>query len=254
VRLIERERERAVPTPEGRQLLAKVGPALELIAEAIGDLAGPARNRVTLTLPRSLAALWLAPRLASLYERHGEIEVVMIPTERIVDLRREGVDIGIRTGTGAWPELKSCHLFDDRTFPVAAPELARTIASEGWNTARTSSRFILNAFHPDEWLIWCTARGLELPPRRRTKSLSSFDLVLQAALSGLGLAMGRRPMVDDALESGRLAAPFGTDGVVCAAYFAVWSSARAHTRAARNVLNWLLETVGVASTAPSVEM
>ena len=61
------------------------------------------RAVVRLTLPPSLAATWLIPQLSVFERAHPEVELQLVPTTRVVDLRRDQVDLAIRHGKGSWP-------------------------------------------------------------------------------------------------------------------------------------------------------
>lgn len=239
VSLIDRRHDGAILTAAGVRFQAKIAPALRLITDGVEELVGHSQAKVLLTLPRSLAVLWLVPRLASFYRANEDVEVQLLPTERLCDLQRERIDLGIRTGNGVWPGLNTRYLFDDLAFPVATPEYARRVEHLGWADLCATGRIIVNALHPDEWQVWCEREQLPVPAKHQSTTLNSFDLVLNAALSGMGLAMGRRPMVDDLLRSSSLVAPFGTDGIKSASYFAVWPAGQPLSRQTRVVLEWL---------------
>jgi DNA-binding transcriptional LysR family regulator len=100
---------------------------------------------------------------------------------------------------------------------------------------------IANANHPEEWTRWCDATGRSAPAGRAMQ-LESFDLVLQAGLSGSGLVMGRTPMIADALARGDLVAPFPEWVTTDERYYVVWPVARPPVRHAEAVLTWLLES------------
>ena len=74
---------------------------------------------------------------------------------------------------------------------------------------------------------------------RRAIMLHASDQVLGAAIEGLGMAIGRRPLVDRWLNEGRLVAPFGSADLSGAAYFLVWPDDIELPVAARKVARWL---------------
>ena len=63
------------------------------------------------------------------------------------------------------------------------------------------------AHSPDDWPLWLKAAGVAAHHRARTE-FQFYGQALQAAVDGLGIAMGIRPYIDDDLAAGRLVAPF----------------------------------------------
>ena len=241
VRLLERGRAQAVLTPAGERFHARARDALDLLEEALTEVADTGTAPVALTLPRAVATHWLVPRLTRLHARHDNVELQLLPTTRTCDLVREQIDLGIRLGGGSWHGLVAEPLLRERTIPVATPDLARQWREAGWEAMRDRGRLIVNAAHLDEWRQWCCHTGRPPPPAWRTTALESFDFVLQAALAGSGLAMGRTPMIADSLARGDLVAPFPEWAVGEQRYFLVWPERRPPRRHARIVIDWLAE-------------
>lgn len=242
VRLIERQRERAIPTRDGQRFHEKAADALRALREAVDEVSKTDRRKVPITTSRAFATHWLMPRYRSLLNVAPGLELQLFITERLCDLTREHIDLGIRYGNGDWPGLEAVCLVEEECFPVAVPDVAQAWNESSWPSpeVRIGGRIIMNAVHPMEWADWCAGNDRVPPSSNQYTTLESFDLVLNATLSGAGLAMGRRPMVDEYLKRGELTAPFGTSGVSGKAYFAVWTEKRPLTSGARSVLQWLV--------------
>ncbi len=58
------------------------------------------QKRLTVSCLPSFAARWLAPRLGHFMESHPDTELVLQSSGQLQDLVRDGVDVGIRFGTG----------------------------------------------------------------------------------------------------------------------------------------------------------
>ena len=80
---------------------------------------------VAVSVLPSFAARWLVPRLGSFFAEHPGIDVRISPSERLVDLAQEPIDLGIRFGTGHYPGLVVRKLADDVLVLVCAPLLLR---------------------------------------------------------------------------------------------------------------------------------
>ena len=242
VTLFDRSGGRRRLTETGRRYLEEIEPALlriQAASEAIRPRDG--RGVCRLTLPPSLAATWLIPRLGAFERARPEIELQLITSTRVIDLRRERVDLAIRHGGGDWPGLDARFLLEETAMPVCAP--GYLAAPDGQPEARLlgNVRFIVSGNFPDEWEEWARAHGLDPPALADSVVLDVQEQALQVAANGHGLAMGRRPVVDDWLEKGRLVAPFDAADPTGAAYYLCKAEGATPTAAARRVERWLLK-------------
>ena len=241
--LIDRSGKRPVLTAAGRRYLEQIDPAMRQIQAATEALLpSSGRSTVRLTLPPSLAATWLIPRLGDFERTHPEIDLQLIATTRVTDLKREQIDLAIRYGRGAWPGLEAAFLLEERAMPVCAPGYRDRLPQEISPDALRKVRLIANGNFPDEWEEWARGHGIQPPARNEMIVLDAMEQVLGVAESGHGLAMGRRPVVDDWLARGRLVAPFGEADPTGAAYYLCRPAGTMPTAAGRRLERWLTET------------
>ncbi len=198
-------------TREAREYLPSVRAAFQDLRAATERLRhGMRDDLLTVSTLVSLAAKWLVPRLAAFQEAHPEIEVRIATGTRLVDFQREEVDLAIRHGRGHWQGLRADWLMAEEIFPVCAPGLLtgpRKLARPEDLANHTLLHVEPGA---DEWQMWLTAVGL--PVNLATRRGMRFDdrlMAMQAAVDGLGVAMGHAPIVEADIASGRLVVPFG---------------------------------------------
>ena len=264
VRLFERQGPRVFLTPNAARYFEEIDPAMARIAQATRTLMGPReRARVAVTLPPSLAILWLIPNLAAFEAACPEIDLELVATTRVIDLRREQIDIAIRHGRGPWPNTEAEFLLTETAIPVCRPGYLKAAeapqeeikgakiegnAAEGGAlevviAALSGARVIVNGAFPDEWLEWAGAHGIFGPALEgalaRALRLESQEQVLAAAEGGLGIAMGRRPLVDESLRTGALLAPFEMPDHSQAGYFLCRAPGSTPSAGARRVWRWL---------------
>jgi LysR family glycine cleavage system transcriptional activator len=240
--LFERQGREMQLTLAGSRYHASVRRAFGELLRATAEVAGSLdQARVTLTLPTSLAAFWLVPRLEAFQQRHPEVNLQLLTTNRKCDFMRENIDFGIRYGHGSWPGFQATPLLSEQFFPVAAPASMATHKDRDPAKIVRSARLIANALHPGEWEEWCLAHEIAPPPMGQALLLESSELVLQGAIEGVGMAMGRRPIVDRLLRSGQLVAPFGRETKSAAGHYLLRLKGEALTVAARKVERWLTE-------------
>lgn len=221
-RLIENRRGKLHLTVDGAGFFDRIkGPMSDILraTELVRSASG--RKRVTVTLTPSFAADWLMHRLLDLERLHPDLEVSLITTTRVVDLASENVDLAIRRGSGVWDGYIAEPLLREIIVPVAAPSLVEKLDCDSLGAALRKTRALVNTTVEDEWDSWCAARRIPPPDASRRYSLETYELTVQAARDGLGIALGRKPLIDPLLASGALLQPFQTPDIDNTAYYMV---------------------------------
>lgn len=194
-------------SPDGERLFRRVDPALLQLQDALGEwLEQPQRRPVTVTASIGVAALWLLPRLFGFQQRHPGIDVRVAASDRVLDLRTDGIDLALRYCARDAPPAGSERLFGEAVIPVAAPALLK----KRRGLARVLADSVLLEFDDARrpWLQWAdtlAARGLGAKPPRPMLRFNQYDQVIQACLAGQGLALGRLALIAPLLADGRLA-------------------------------------------------
>jgi DNA-binding transcriptional LysR family regulator len=134
--------------------------------------------------------------------------------------------------------VDAAFLLDETALAVCAPGYLKLRPVDPLD-ALQRVRLIVNARFPNEWEEWARARGLAPPALTGAIELEGMEQALQVAESGHGLAIGRRPMVDDRLARGTLIAPFGAGDPTGAAYYLCRPSDVPPTAVARRLERWL---------------
>ncbi len=187
-------------------MLPPVSEALDLVEFAMLKARPNAvSNILVITSPPAFAARWLIPRLENFQSQYPDIDLRVDATKRPVNFQVEDVDLAIRFGAGNYPGLQVERLMAEAIVPVAAPALAATI-----RTAEDVARCTLleddwhieNGMFPD-WATWLTTLGVN-NAALRTRHFGDAGLTLQAATSGLGVALAWHSLVVDDLKNGRL--------------------------------------------------
>ena len=263
VQLFRRLNRRLMLTDAGQLYLPALTAAFDGIDAATGRLrADENAGSLTVSVANSLAAKWLLPRLPRFRERHPEIDVEVSAADRLVDFGRDDVDMGIRYGLGNYPGLKVDPLMEDTIFPVCSPRLVDGRLVDG---RLVDGRLVdgpppLRApedlrhhtlLHDDvrtgeapNWRAWLAAAGVAGVDPSRGPRYSHSSLVLQAAIDGQGVALGRSSLVSLDLEAGRLVQPFGPALPSHYACYVVSPVATAERPKIKAFRDWLLEEAG----------
>ncbi|PDT83747.1 transcriptional regulator GcvA [Sinorhizobium sp. BJ1] len=207
VRLFIRKAKRIELTPEGAAYLERTVEAFRIIAGATSEMRRQtARQRVRVSVLPSFAANWLVSRLADFMLKHPEIEVELEPTLRLEDFASDYADLAIRFGTGRWEGVRAEWLMNEEMSPVVSPALY----GDGTRFAEPKElllQTLLESWNPVGWELWLGEVGVDIR-RARVLQLTDYNIVLQAALNGQGVAIGRMHMVRDHLAAGRLLQPY----------------------------------------------
>jgi DNA-binding transcriptional LysR family regulator len=209
-KLFQRQARGVDLTPEGLRLFQRTTEALALIADSSDrwiEAKGSAVVRLA-SLP-SVSGLWLMPRLRALERGASEAGEPDLRVELIIDHREsnladDGIDLALRCGRGGIPKRLSVQLFAEHCFPVAAPELAAKIGKG--KPERLLAYPLIHDSDASGWRAWLGAQGLDYRPRRQDRRFEDYNLVVDAAVHGLGVALARPPLVQDVLAQCRVVA------------------------------------------------
>jgi LysR family glycine cleavage system transcriptional activator len=246
VPLFERRHRALALTDAGRTLLPAAVQVLGAMRNATDRLrALAARRTLAVTTTHSFAALWLIPRLPGFTRSHPDVDVRIATDTRVQDLERDGLDVAIRHGPATLAGPDAQRLFGERVFPVCSPKLLRDSKRPLREPADLRHHVLLQYDDPDgrhPWLHWRTWLEVErLTDLRPAGSLlfSGYEQIIPAAIAGNGVALGRSPLVREALASGELVAPFRRSADPARAYFAIVSKIAAARPEVAAFLAWL---------------
>ncbi|MEY9324816.1 transcriptional regulator GcvA [Sinorhizobium fredii] len=207
VRLFVRKAKSIALTPEGAGYLERTVEAFHIIADATSEIRRETeRQWVRVSVLPSFGANWLVSRLANFMLQYPEIEVELEPTLRLADFASDDVDLAIRFGTGRWEGVRSEWLMNEELSPVVSPALFGD-GSRFAEPADLLFHTLLESWKLVDWTLWLGEVNVDIR-RARVLQLTDYNIVLQAALNGQGVAIGRMHMVRDHLAAGRLLQPF----------------------------------------------
>jgi LysR family transcriptional regulator, glycine cleavage system transcriptional activator len=248
IKLFIRQNRALALTRQAQDYLPSVRTAFEDLRRATARLhRAEQEERLTVSTTASLATKWLVSRVAAFQDANPGMEVRITTSTHLVDFHREEVDIAVRYGRGVWPGLRAHWLMAERLFPVCSPALLNG-ANPLRQPADLAHHTLLHTSLPrDEWNLWLTAAGL--PHAIAARRGLSFDLgfmAIQAAVEGLGIALGRSHLVEADIAAGRLVAPFDTELPRDAGYYVVTPEATADAPKIALFRDWL-----IASATPT---
>ncbi|TNC14211.1 transcriptional regulator GcvA [Methylobacterium terricola] len=236
----ERHNRRVVLTPAARAYLAEIGPALDRIAAATACYGHDEGAVLRINAPASFALRWLVPRLAAFRTRHPGTQVRLETSNQPLEALAAPYDIVIRGGPDRFYGVAARPFLSEERLPVCSPGLldrvpVRCPEDLGRHTLLHSASL------PRLWDDWLAAAGIPGLQPAAALTLDHFYLTLQAALDGIGLAMGPTALIADDLAQGRLVAPFPGPRLPARAYCAYVREGKAVDEPVASFLAWLLE-------------
>jgi LysR family glycine cleavage system transcriptional activator len=259
--LFRRQHRALALTEAGSRLFAVCSAVLAQLRGTMRELRAPSQREVlALTTTPGLASFWLIPRLPAFTRAHPGIDVRLDATFDLRALAAEGFDLAIRY---ARPEkVAGQPMFGESVVPVCSPKLLRRVPLARPEDLAQHTLLQLEPSvtggMPIEWEPWLQAIGLPLLEPASRLSLSGYNELVAAAVAGQGVALGRRPLVDELLREGRLVAPLPKTLATPRSYILVVDPAARTRPAVRALEAWLLaqaklerEAAALALRAPA---
>lgn len=253
VELFSREARGLRLTNAGEAYAPLVNQALALLASATDKVPG---RRPTGTLALSSAPTFaskiLVPRLERFTAQFPDIHLTIDTSTRLVDLTLDDFDLAIRYLSIKKPAPNWTMLVPETLVPVCSPSIKQRFADSTLIDLISRNTLIHVTSVSADWKHWLRANGLELPASIDDgMHIDTIHTAFDAAICGLGVVLGRRPLVDQDLESGRLVA-LATEAIPSdSAFWLVTSQTEFEKPEVKKFRQWLLSEVGVASQTRS---
>ena len=204
-RLFERHANALTLTDAARLLLPELTAAFDRVAGAVERVHGiRARPALTVGVGPTFAMRWLIPRLGRFQALHPGVEIRITTGGAAAPLRDEWT-CSITLGRNPAAGVTSMPLFSPWYSPVCAPRVAKKLR-EPKDLQRVTLLDVRHA--PGDWSLWLAKAGVDQAKIAHRVVFEFNAFALQAALDGVGVAIGLHPYIVDDLAAGRLVAPF----------------------------------------------
>lgn len=124
----------------------------------------------------------------------------MLPAIQLANVAAAEVDLAIRYGKGDWPDVQTTRLMPEVISPVCSPAFKANQRDNGALLMATSHR-------PFEWTDWSAHFQVDLKQHPHVL-LHDYNIVVEAAVAGQGIAMGRHRLIERKLADGSLVEAF----------------------------------------------
>ncbi|MBU3030887.1 LysR family transcriptional regulator [Paracoccus marinaquae] len=187
--LFRRQRKRLIPTEAAQRYFREVSNALDILQRASMSLiANPEGGSLSLAVLPTFGTRWLAPRLPGFLSANPGISVNLATRFARFNFEAEPFDAMICFGRDDWPEAMHLKLFDERLTACAAPAF---LADHPVARAEDLHDCVLLQLEtrPTAWAAWFEGQGAAPPMVPNGMLMDQFSMMIQAAISGLGIAL-----------------------------------------------------------------
>jgi LysR family glycine cleavage system transcriptional activator len=253
-------------TSDGATLLRAVAPALDRLDASVRQIrVGRGRRVVSVTTFASFSSLWLIPRLEEFQRSHEDIDIRVSATDKVVGLEEPDLDLALRYSTAERAPAGAIRLFDETLTPVIGRWLLERVASGEAPPLNGPADLVLHTLAEEEsqvpgaatlsWRHWLAVQGQPGLEPRRWMVFNFTHQQLQAALTGQAIALGRLPLVAEALARGELVEPFGRGGRLASdrTYWLVPSAVGQSRPEVAEFARWVLSQAELTRTAMAAE-
>jgi len=246
VELFYRESRGLRLTSAGEIYAPLVNHALSALAKATEQVPGrKATGMLSISSAPTFAAKILLPRLASFAARFPDIRVTIDTSHCLVDLTLDDFDVAIRAGSTEKPASNWTLLASETLVPVCSPGLRERFGGTAAADLLSRAPLIHVTSVSADWNHWFRASGMELPASIDSGlRIDTVQMAFEAAARGLGVVLGRRPLVDDDIAAGRLV-PLTAEAIPSGSgYWLVMSQTEFQKPEVKRFRHWLLSELG----------
>jgi LysR family transcriptional regulator, glycine cleavage system transcriptional activator len=247
MKLFDRARQRVRLTDTARHYLTEVRAILDRLENATADLMslrGQSKVLGIATLP-TFGARWLMPRIGDFMAQCPSVQIDVSTRAEKFDFSKDRIDIAIHYGLPDWPDADCAFLCSERVVPVATPILsakAQEIGSIGlaaWAAQSGNAPLLHLKGRPQLWEQWFQATGQPIDHAHAGPRLEEFNLLIAAAMAGIGVALIPTYLIEQELATGQLAALSATGMETDRNYYVVTPTVQADPALTAQFRDWI---------------
>lgn len=240
--LFIRDRRRLIPTEAAIRYYQDISSALDLIQRAgLSLIANPEGGSINLAVLPTFGTRWLAPRLPAFMSKHPGILVNLTTRFQAVNFNTDPFDAAIVFAASTAPDHDGLLLLDETLTACASPAFLSERPIN--DVADLNAELLLHLqTRPDAWADWFHGQGAEAQPSGGMV-MDQFSMMIQAAISGLGVALLPDYLAQQEIAAGHLLPVLRPAVSGRGAYRLIWPRARAESRALTHFRSWLATQV-----------
>lgn len=242
VTLFRRTGRRITLTDVGRRYHSSVRNSFNILEKETERIVGSkVRGQLKITVLPAFASLWLVPRLSEFQRLMPHIDIIVSADAEMIDFSRTDMHLGIRYGTPESDGLTATYLGHDTLTPVCTAEYARKHAlREPADLSRCT--LLHDTFWSDDWTRWLSEAGVASSLGGDGQFFTHYSMGVDIALSGGGIAMGHKLLLENRLTGGELICPLKETIIAQQGYYVVTPDRAAHLNYVNRFRDWLLSS------------
>lgn len=210
-------------TEAGTTYLETIQLSLGQIASATEALLENGSDKITIATSNAMATFWLLPRYGDFLQQHPEIDIRILTTDSLSQLRESEYDLGLFYCSTAPEHMHAECLFDEHVFPVCSPSYLEKHPGAAHEQSLSAETLLDVDGLQHEWVnwdSWLQSCGLPSSPKTSVRlNMTSYPLIVQAALNGQGVALAWGTLLDSYIESGLLLRPIERSLTTSASFY-----------------------------------
>lgn len=219
--LFVRERRRLIPNAAAVSYQSEIARALDVIhRSSMSAVANPDGGTLSLAVPPTFASRWLGPRLGGFMGENPGILINMSTRIGRLDFEGEAFDAAIYCGLDDWEGVNSLKLFEEKVTACVSEEFAKSHRLTCLDDLKGLPMLQLES-QPDVWAEWFGRQGGH-PPAPSGMLMDQFSMMIQAAISSLGIAILPDYLAQIEIFEGRLVPVLEQAVPLREAYWLVW--------------------------------
>ena len=213
VRLLQRTTRALHLTAEGETFFESARRIVSEIEQLEGRLSeerGTPSGLLRVTTSLAFATHQLAPVISEFLDRHLRIQIDLLPTDRVIDMVEEGIDVAIRIGRLADTSFMARRIGVDKRLICASPDYLARHGTPKRPQDLVRHRCVIHRGvpHLNRWSFRDGDGGTYEIEAMGPLAVSEGEAQLQLALQGVGIVRLTRLTVANAIRAGKLVSLF----------------------------------------------
>lgn len=243
--------------PRGRAYLGDVQRLLAEFREVTGRYRNhPQKRRLALVAVEPVAERWLMPKLAGFSSSWPEIVLELEIDHQGIDPNRHDFDIWItyedETRAPSAETARRETLFEEWLFPVCAPALLQARGLPRTSLELHSWPLLHHLARPSDWTRWFAGQGDPPPDLSQASSFRLYSMLVQAAVEGMGVAIGRPAVMVRELNDGSLVPVFSRQNQTRTTCCLITTPAGRRKQEVQVFREWLLDVAANERPVPAL--
>ncbi|HCH31765.1 MAG TPA: hypothetical protein DE045_02340 [Oceanospirillaceae bacterium] len=243
--LFQRSKSGVQITVLGRQFNDYVNSALATLrsAQQINPAIENERQVIVTALP-SFASKWLMPKVLAWMDRHPQMQIAVQAQHEPEHFSQSSAHMCISFGIDHYTSDNAIELFTDQVTLVLNPHLLASLPDPTHLNQLATLPMIdvdwgqAGAFLPS-WAEWLAAAGWVPCALTHGPKFNLSSMAIDAAVSGKGILLGQRSLIQAELDAGSLIAPFDMSLALKKSYYLVYPQATLKHQSAMAFIDWL---------------